>query len=122
MSERRTIEDEENELRLGTAQFGGSAVSWEEGTDENIVVIDIGSSELRCGFAGEDKPRVAFPIVVGRPKGRIVINHQVKDVFVGAETLTMGKILDIKYVTHNSIVKDWDNMEKILYHTFYNEL
>ena len=46
-----------------------------------------------------------------------------KDVFVGDETLgTLGKVLDINYVAQNSVIEDWEDMERILNHVFYNEL
>ena len=32
------------------------------------VVVDNGSGVLKAGFAGDDKPKVCMPSVVGRPK------------------------------------------------------
>ena len=35
---------------------------------------------------------------------------------------TMAKVLDINYVAQNSVIEDWEDMERILNHVFYNEL
>ena len=35
---------------------------------------------------------------------------------------TLRKVLDIRYVTQNSVVNDWEDMAKILSHVFYSEL
>ena len=39
--------------------------------DETLgVVLDIGSANLRAGFAGDDAPRAMLPSVLGRPRHR----------------------------------------------------
>jgi centractin len=32
------------------------------------VVLDVGSAVIKAGFAGDDRPRVLLPTLVGRPK------------------------------------------------------
>lgn len=57
------------------------------------LVIDNGSSLMKVGFAGEDVPKAVFPTVVG-----------------------------LDFPIERGVVIDWDNMEKIWHHAFYNEL
>ena len=94
-------------------------------SDEQLfpVVIDNGSGMVKAGVAGEDAPRAVFPAVVGRPRYNVVMpGIGQKDSFVGDEALARKGILSIQYPIEHGIVTNWDDMEKIWHHTFYNEL
>jgi len=77
------------------------------------VVLDPGTDTMKAGFCGDDAPRAVFPSLVAEDGG---------DSFVGEEAQAKRDILALKNPIEQGVITDWDTMEKLLHHTFYNGL
>ncbi|CAK5273361.1 unnamed protein product [Mycena citricolor] len=87
------------------------------------LVIDNGSGMCKAGFAGDDAPRAVFPSLVGRPRqAGVMVGFGNKDSYIGDEAQAKRGILSLRYPIDHGVVTDWDDMEKIWHHTFFNEL
>jgi actin-related protein len=91
--------------------------------EPQALVVDNGSGMCKAGFAGDDAPRCVFPSIVGRPKTETaMMGTAKKDAFIGDDAQQKRGILRIRYPIEHGIVTNWDDMEKIWHHTFFNEL
>ncbi|CAI9284526.1 unnamed protein product [Lactuca saligna] len=98
-------------------------VEMADSDDIQPIVCDFGTGMVKAGFAGDEAPKVVFPNIVGRPRHTgIMVGMDQKDAYLGDEAMLERGMLTLKYPIEYGIVSNWDDMEKILHHTFFNEL
>ena len=97
------------------------------------IIIDNGTNTMKAGFSDDDVPRVVIPTVLGRPASNSGPqpeqpveeeddkNEQI-DIFVGEEALNKGGTLQLSRPIVKGEITDYETMELIWKHIFYNEL
>jgi len=87
------------------------------------VVVDNGSGMCKAGMAGDDSPRAVFPSIIGTPNHKsIMVGMGEKQIYVGEEAQAKRGVLKLAYPIAHGIIENYDDMEKIWHHCFYNEL
>ncbi|XP_060855730.1 uncharacterized protein LOC132933473 [Metopolophium dirhodum] len=93
--------------------------------NEIAIVCDNGSHSLKAGFSNDNFPRSIIPTIVGRPKYEkisTIPEYGEKLLFTSESAIRNLDILDTICPIRNSIISDWDAMEKIWYHMYYEDL
>ena len=80
--------------------------------DGEPLVVDVGSSTIKAGFAGEDAPRVIFPSVVGQYRFEGL--EEQGESYVGDEALSRRNDLSMRltYPVERGIITNWEAIEK----------
>ena len=114
------------------------------------VVLDNGSTLLRAGFAGEDDPVAALPVVVGKEsdasRARAQVGHStlrrkgterasvlaaggIGEVplgrggnYVGRQAQAHAALLDLRRPVQRGVIADWDAMQTLWEYVFEHEL
>ncbi|MFX1251898.1 MAG: actin, cytoplasmic 2 [Promethearchaeota archaeon] len=89
------------------------------------VVIDNGSGFSKIGLAGTDQPLSVFPTLIGYPNPATFIStfkSVPKEYYIGKEAVNLYDDLRIITPLECGRITDWDALEKIWHHTFYNDL
>jgi actin-related protein len=73
------------------------------------------------GFAGDKEPCAVSPSIVGRPRYPTV-DPAIQSRFRGEEAQSKRGTVMLKFPVERGIVTNWDDMESIWHHIFYDEL
>lgn len=95
--------------------------------DIPTVVIDLGSSTIKVGYAGQDAPLQVVSAVVGHVRGEHFMDlekhaHVDKDVYVGDEVWAFRDVLQVKRVIKNGVVQNWADFELLLKHILHEDM
>eukprot|EP01084_Bolivina_argentea_P155925 271707_1 len=83
--------------------------------DEPALVIHNGSGFIQVGVAGlDDEPRAVFPTIIGR-QGTYTS-------YIGYKAVAKAALLSIKYPIEYGIINNWEDMEEVWQHAFYDQL
>ncbi|XP_054581309.1 actin [Eptesicus fuscus] len=88
------------------------------------LICDFGSGSSKVGFAGAEGPLAVFPTVLGklRHDDDDLVGLDKKVWFIGDEVQKQREKLNLVYPMSRAEVTNWDHMEKIWHHSFYQVL
>jgi len=84
---------------------------------DEALIFDNGTGYIKSGYLGENVPRANFSTVVGRPR---VKELGMADTYVAE--FAKAERDNLCFPIERGIIKNWEDMETVWYHNFYNEL
>ena len=79
--------------------------------DSTAIMIDIGSFNIKAGFAGEDAPKVNIHTIIGRPKfPGVLVGMDQKDFYVGGEAKSKKHLLNLSEPVVNGNIENFEDM------------
>ena len=83
--------------------------------DSEPVIMDIGTANLKAGFAGDDAPKCYVPMIVGKPKSvNAMVGLEYKEHYFGLDAISKMDRLIMSEPVQKGLVTDLDLLEKIL--------
>lgn len=86
-----------------------------------VIVIDTGTGSCKTGLAGNDAPSHVIPTIVGRPHEGVAALMK-REAYVGDEAQSKRGLLTIKNPIDGGVIINWDDMEMVWHHSFFNML
>ena len=87
------------------------------------LIIDIGTSSIKFGFSGQEKPSLIFPNIIGEMKypkaGGLLKKDEKKDI-IGNDCLKYMGIVQIRYPSVHGIFSDFSDIESVLDYAYAN--
>ncbi|XP_058295811.1 actin isoform X1 [Hylobates moloch] len=91
--------------------------------DSVPLICDYGSGFSKVGFAGMESPMGVFPTVLGKLRhDNVFVGMEEEDWFIGEEVQKRRGKLNVQYPISRATTTNWENMEKIWHHSFYQVL
>ena len=86
------------------------------------LIIDIGTSSVKVGFSGQEKPSLIFPNILGETKYPKAggLKKDEKNEIIGNDCLKLMGVVKIKYPLDHGIFTDIDDVEQILDYIYTN--
>ena len=88
------------------------------------IIIDLGSSEIKAGFSGEEKPSVIFKSYIGEPKYKKVFsalykeNQEIKLYYVGEDCFKNIGLNKIRHPIKNGILTNEQDIMPLFNHIY----
>ncbi|XP_032976821.1 actin [Rhinolophus ferrumequinum] len=87
------------------------------------LVCDYGSGFCKVGFSGTEAPVAVFPTILGKLRhDNPLVGMEEEDWFIGEEVQRRREKLSLQYPIARATITNWDDMEKIWHHSFYQLL
>ncbi|XP_046500040.1 actin-7 [Equus quagga] len=87
------------------------------------LICDYGSGFSKVGFSGTEVPQAVFPTILGKLRhDNLLVGMEEKDWFIGDEVQKKWGQLNLQRPISRATITNWDNMEKIWHHSFYQVL
>ena len=90
-----------------------------------VIVIDIGSSNLKVGLSNKKAPSFIIPSIIGRPSLKNtykIEDYELKPIMIGDEVTPVRQFLELSKPFENDIINNKDDAEILLDYLLFEKL
>ena len=90
-----------------------------------VIVIDIGSSNLKVGLSNKEAPSFIIPSIIGRPSLKNtykIEDYELKPIMIGDEVTPVRQFLELSKPFENDIINNKDDAEILLDYLLFEKL
>jgi len=82
------------------------------------IIIDLGSSEIKAGFFGQESPNVRIQNIIGEPLSNIIAPQLIKDHYISSECDNNLNNLKIRFPVQRGVFKNDEDIKLIFDYIF----
>ena len=82
------------------------------------IIVDLGTSQIKAGFSGQEKPKIHSPNFIGEPKSKKNYKENQKNIYISEECNKYTGNLNLRFPIEHGVFKNTEDISLIFNYIF----